>query len=707
MNERVEFGVHTNMDRYGGVDINELIPYVKNLGMNGVCITDYNSVSSFPRVYLESKKYEDFKVIYGAILLVFENDFEFPVKVIVRNEVGLRNLYKLVTLCKINNKKEYNKEVITKEQLVKHSEGLLIGYSINNVKLSLSEDFTDNQVQETMMFYDFIEVNPLSDNISDLEVQHLVEFAEEARKIIIATNDVYYLRKTDDRCYKVLSDDKSDRHFKSLEELREDFGFLEDYYLIERIILENTRRLASLVGNVDIFKDFDSSLLEDGFSFIKDEVFKKIDELYDGSVKKSIIERVNRELQIVVDNNNIQSFYIMKIISDYVKSLGYNIKLRGNVNGSMVMFLLGVSEIYEDSDSYIYLDLDKNIEACLEVPSVIYKDVINYLESIIGENSLFKAGIQQLYSEFRAKQLVDKYIDNKNLDLNEEDIKETINSLVKVRSQTVNHVACYFVIPNYLELPCENVNNSKVIHFDYSDINNYLFKINLLSSEEMSMLGKLSKITVDVNTIDIEDEEVFNSLGLGNNLGKIDLRVSHLIPKFKPKNFSELVKLFDVCFNKMDECIDITNREELYEHLISLGIQDKEAYRIMKDIILGKVKDEDMLKFKDVSLKFLEFCKSGYYLPSRYISKLHARNYVKLMYYKIRYPLEFYYVYICLNKDKIFCDEITLGIIDRKDRHDIINELSVLIDAKEQGISFKKSSDSEVHMDKKLMTIWF
>ena len=46
-------------------------------------------------------------------------------------------------------------------------------------------------------------------------------------------------------------------------------------------------------------------------------------------------------------------------------------------------------EIYEDSDSYIYLDLDKNIEACLEVPSVIYKDVINYLESIIGENSLF------------------------------------------------------------------------------------------------------------------------------------------------------------------------------------------------------------------------------------------------------------------------------------------------------------------------------
>jgi len=51
---------------------------------------------------------------------------------------------------------------------------------------------------------------------------------------------------------------------------------------------------------------------------------------------------------------------------------------------------------------------------------------------------------------------------------------------------------------------CENVNNSKVIHFDYSDINNYLFKINLLSSEEMSMLGKLSKITVDVNNIDIE-----------------------------------------------------------------------------------------------------------------------------------------------------------------------------------------------------------
>ena len=49
----------------------------------------------------------------------------------------------------------------------------------------------------------------------------------------------------------------------------------------------------------------------------------------------------------------------------------------------------------------------------------------------------------------------------------------------------------------------------------------------------MSMLGKLSKITVDVNNIDIEDEEVFNSLGLGNNLGKIDLRVSHLIPKFK------------------------------------------------------------------------------------------------------------------------------------------------------------------------------
>lgn len=712
---RVEFGIHTNMDRFGGVEIEKLIPYAKSLGINTVGITDYKSVQSFPSISKEASKYSDFKVIYGVILEMLEGDEIFPIRVIVRNNVGLKNLYKLITLSKVDNYDEYNKEVILRSQLVDNSEGLLIGCNLNCGEIRASENLTDLDVQDIMLFYDFIEVSPLEVNDSEFEIKRLVKLAEKTRKIVIGVNDTYYLEKGDGRCHQVLSGCDDDKYFKTILELREDFQFLEDYFLIERLLVNNTELLSRLVGRVDIISETKSEIFPDCLQSIRDEVFDKINLLHEGSVKKSIIERVNKELKIICDNDNVESFYLMKKISDYVKGLGYEVLPRGNTQGSMLAYFLGFCGFYESVDSYVYSSLYKNIDACLEVPSVIYDDVINYLEDSFGSNKLVKAGVIQKYSIIRARQMIDRYLYKSDVQFDEKEKEEVINKLITVKRQMCKHVSSYFIIPEDEFMPMEyDSGGQKVTHFDYNDLNGHFIKLNLLCSDELSMLGELSKIT-KVRDIDKENKEVFKVLSLGKGLGSAELRVNDLVPIYKPKNFKELVKLFDVCYNYsyrdslgLELVKEITSREELYETLLVLGLDSDSSYTMMRDVITGKFKDnsqyENILKEKNVSDKFLEFCKSGVYLSQRILSSIYAKNYVRLMYYKIKYPIEFYFVYVIINKQRIIYDEVTEIILKR--RNGLTNELRVIMDAMDEGITFSKSSDGEVHMDKNKKIIY-
>ena len=92
-----------------------------------VVVASYNEVDNFPKVERYIKKNNlTSKVIYGVKVLMLINEIKVPVIILVRNQVGLKNLYKIISLIKTKNKKQ----VISKEEMVSYSEGLLYGLNV-------------------------------------------------------------------------------------------------------------------------------------------------------------------------------------------------------------------------------------------------------------------------------------------------------------------------------------------------------------------------------------------------------------------------------------------------------------------------------------------------------------------------------------------------------------------------------------------------
>ena len=253
MQERVEFKVFTKMTKKSIVDFKELISYAKSIGLNQLAITDFNNVYIFPKIdkYLKKNNITDFKIIYGAVVKMLECDTIIPITILVRNGEGLKNLYKIITKIKTTNLDKYGKQVITKDELVLLSSGLLYGLDSTYVE-DIYDNLEDYQIQDDLIWWDFIEVN------SSLDKQYLkklINLAKDINKLVIATSNVCYLKKEEQDDYEILfKDNKTASYLKTTKEMLNDFNFLGESLAYE-IVIQNTNKLANLTKNIKILSD--------------------------------------------------------------------------------------------------------------------------------------------------------------------------------------------------------------------------------------------------------------------------------------------------------------------------------------------------------------------------------------------------------------------------------------------------------------------
>ena len=125
--ERIEFKTFTKMSKNSIVDYKDLIHYAKELGQEAIVFTDHNSIEIFPEIdrYIQKENLKDFKVMYGTVVDMLENDFIIPVTIIVRNQKGLKNLYKIMSRMKVDHLEEYDRQFLFRDDLVELEDGLL------------------------------------------------------------------------------------------------------------------------------------------------------------------------------------------------------------------------------------------------------------------------------------------------------------------------------------------------------------------------------------------------------------------------------------------------------------------------------------------------------------------------------------------------------------------------------------------------------
>lgn len=383
--KRVELHLHTQMSQLDAVSsAKDIIKRAAEWGHTAIAITDHGVVQAYPEAQdtvreLKKKKNKDIKVIYGMECYLIANerynakgeiDYKncdtYHAIILVKNQVGLKNLYKIVSESHL--KYFYKRPRVPKSLFEKYREGLILGSACEAGELyrAIVRGEPWDELVRIASYYDYLEIQPLGNNgfmiregqVSSEETlkdynRKIVELGEHLNKLVVATCDVHFLDPGDAVYRKILQAGQGYKdaeiqppiYLRTTEEMLAEFTYLGEEKAYE-VVVENTNKIAEMIENVQPIPDGTyPPHIEGAEEEIKTKSYKRVTELYGDPLPEIVRLRVERELNSIIKNG----FSVMYIIAQRLvkKSLddGYLVGSRGSVGSSFVAYLIGITEV--------------------------------------------------------------------------------------------------------------------------------------------------------------------------------------------------------------------------------------------------------------------------------------------------------------------------------------------------------------------------
>jgi DNA polymerase-3 subunit alpha len=369
--------VHSHYSLLDGLPkIDDLLDYVKKLGMDAVALTDHGALYGAVEFYKKAKE-RGIKPIIGAELyLAFESRFQkrigiddkrYHIVLLVKNEQGYKNLVKLITKSHLEG--FYYKPRIDEELLAQHSEGLICLSACLQGKipqLILAKKI--EEAEKTALKYQEI----FGKENFYLELQHHPNIPEQKRvneillnigkKLaipLVATNDCHYLRKEDAEAQDILMLINTGANPNDPERLTlktDDFSLKSEKEMIESFkdlpeAIENTQKIVNLcdfqfkLGETKLPR-FEVPGGKSADEYLADLCAQGLKKKYGENIKKEVLDRLNYELG-VISQTGFASYFL--IVQDFVNWAKENRIVvgpgRGSIGGSLVAYLLGITNI--------------------------------------------------------------------------------------------------------------------------------------------------------------------------------------------------------------------------------------------------------------------------------------------------------------------------------------------------------------------------
>ncbi len=384
--KRVELHLHTKMSQLDAMtDAKVLVKQAIKWGHKAIAITDHGNVQSFPEAMHAAEK-SDIKVIYGMECylvddkepIVYEKGLKsYHCIIMVKNLVGLRHLYELVSASCLNH--FYRRPLIPRSLLMEKREGLILGSACEAGELYreiLKDPYNPDhkKLEEIVNFYDYLEIQPLGNNgfllrenlvTSEEDLKYInrliIELGKKYGKLTVATCDVHFLNPEDEIYRRILqagqgyddADHQAPLYFRTTDEMLKEFEYLGDELAYE-VVVTNTNKIAELTEKINpIPPDKAPPVIEGSDELLRELTNNKAKSIYGEDMPELVRDRIDTELNSIISNGYSVLYIIAQKLVKKSNDDGYLVGSRGSVGSSFVAYLSGITEVNSLAPHYV------------------------------------------------------------------------------------------------------------------------------------------------------------------------------------------------------------------------------------------------------------------------------------------------------------------------------------------------------------------
>ncbi len=369
-----------------------------------------------------------------------------------------------------------------------------------------------------------------------------------------------------------------------------------------------------------------------------------------------------------------------------------------------------------------------------------------YIEELFGKGYVYRAGTINGLAEKTAFGFAAKYLEERGIHAGRAHKERLAAGCIGVKRTTGQHPGGIVVLPKEYDIcqftaiqhPADDTEGGTLTtHYDFSSMHDILVKLDCLGHDDPTMLHRMEELTgVSFKDIPLDDPRLMSLFTGPEALGVTSAQIMSPtgtlgIPEFgtpfvqgilmdtRPTTMEELIRISglshgtDVWLGNAKDLVDsgtarlgqcFCTRDDIMNFLISKGVADKMSFDTMESVRKGrglKPEMEAAMLEHGVPQWAIDSCKKIKYLFPRGHAVAYVTMGLRVAWYKVYRPLEYYAAYFTIRADGFDAGTMILSnatLADRLKEYDARDErlnqkekleqnaLHMILEMQERGI---------------------
>lgn len=431
---------------------------------------------------------------------------------------------------------------------------------------------------------------------------------------------------------------------------------------------------------------------------LREVCMAKARSIYGDELPKTVENRLAKELNAIIGNGFEIIYQIARMLIQKAKGDNVEVSYKGGAGASLAGFMADITDINPLPPHYICPECFH-----FEVPNTDVDNMWDLPEAkcpVCG-SLMKKDGYNIPYEAFLGLMLdrepdIDVAVDEDYHDTAVEYLSELFGEKNIYRakmdddgSNPYEKMDGIFILPEDkdildftpVEIPYDSgISSIPITHFHYTELDQHLFKQDIISSKVLHLLAMLHiRTDVDPRSIPLDDKRTLSLFSSANEFGENggligtgtygipfveDDEIVRILKIVKPQSLEELIRTIGLAAGigtwednaevLLEECgVAITDlissREDVLNYLTAKGVSMPNAYKIMLAARISRnLSDVQIKMLKDYCIPewYASSCNKISFLWNRAGAVMRAITAYRIAWYKLYYPSVFYSVWL-------------------------------------------------------------